>query len=140
MTKKLLLVAAVAMINENNELLLAKRPEGKSLAGLWEFPGGKIEQDETPEEGLVRELFEELRIIANVKDLLPLHFSSYCYQDFHLLMPLWELRVWENMPDPQEMQEIRWVKAKDLQSYKVPPADISLIKFMENYLNNGREV
>lgn len=134
MTKKLLLVAAVAMINDKNQLLLAKRPEGKALAGLWEFPGGKVEQGETPENALIRELYEEIGIIANIDDLLPISFSSFCYQDFHLLMPLWELRIWKNTPIANEKQELNWVDAKNLREYQVPPADIFLIDFMEKYL------
>ncbi len=140
MTKKLLLVAAVAMINDENQLLLAKRPEGKALAGLWEFPGGKVEAGETPEDALIRELYEEIGIIADAKDLSPLNFSSYCYQDFHLLMPLWELRVWKNEPNPKEKQEISWVYPHELKDYQVPQADVSLIKFMENYLTQNCEV
>ena len=134
MTKPLLLVAAVAMINHENQVLLAKRPEGKALAGLWEFPGGKVDEGETPEAALVRELNEEIGIIAEVKDLKPISFSSFCYQDFHLLMPLWELREWQNTPIAKEKQELKWVDAKSLKEYQVPPADVFLIDFMEKYL------
>lgn len=133
---KILLVAAVALIDSENRVLLAKRPEGKALAGLWEFPGGKIEAGETPENALKRELKEELGIDINIENLKPIQFSSFNYQDFHLLMPLWELRVWENEPKPLEKQEIVWVRADELHKYDVPPADDSLVTFLQGFLGN----
>lgn len=133
---KILLVAAVALIDSENRVLLAKRPEGKALAGLWEFPGGKIEAGETPENALKRELKEELGIDINIENLKPIQFSSFNYQDFHLLMPLWELRVWENEPKPLEKQEIAWVSAEELHKYDVPPADDSLVTFLQGFLGN----
>lgn len=131
---KLLLVAAVALIDADNRVLLSKRPEGKELAGLWEFPGGKVELGETPEAALKRELFEELDIIIEERDLVPINFSSYNYQKFHLLMPLWGLRHWKNVPISKEGQEIAWVHADRLQDFDVPPADEFLIEFLQEYL------
>lgn len=124
------------MIDENNRVLLAKRPEGKQLAGLWEFPGGKIEQGEVPEIALVRELNEELGIIVDDKNLIPLTFASFCYQDFHLLMPLWGLRIWQNLPTGMEGQEIRWVEMGEIDNFPAPPADIPLIGFLKEYLKS----
>lgn len=131
---KLLLVAAVALIDAQSRLLLAKRPAGKTFANLWEFPGGKVESGETPEEALKRELFEELAIEINETDLVPLNFASMQYPDFHLLMPLWELRKWNGAPVAQEGQELAWVRAAELDNLNVPPADVALKEFMKHYL------
>lgn len=134
MNKKLLLVAAIAMINENNQVLMAQRPEGKEFAGFWEFPGGKVEQGETPQEALAREVFEELNVIIDVNDLIPLTFSSYNYHKFHLLMPLWVVRKWENTPKSMEGQALKFCDSIELQKLKVPPADIELVAILKDYL------
>jgi 8-oxo-dGTP diphosphatase len=118
-----LLVSACALIDADGRVLLAKRPEGKPLAGLWEFPGGKLEPGETPEAALVRELKEELDIDVAPKCLAPLSFTSHAYPEFHLLMPLFVCRNWEGDISPQQGQEIAWVRARDLGTYAMPPAD-----------------
>jgi 8-oxo-dGTP diphosphatase len=124
---ELLLVVAVALIDADGRILLSKRPEGKSLAGLWEFPGGKLEQGERPEAALIRELDEELGIKVEEPCLAPLTFASYAYPDFHLLMPLYVCRRWSGIATGQEGQTLKWVKPKDLRSYAMPPADEPLI-------------
>ena len=131
---KVLLVSAVALIDADGRILLAQRPEGKSLAGLWEFPGGKVEQGETPEIALIRELQEELGINTWKSCLAPLTFASHSYEDFHLLMPLFACRRWEGTPQPREGQTLKWVHAKDLRNYPMPPADIPLIPFLRDWL------
>ncbi len=137
MTKKLLLVAAIALINEKNEILMAQRPAGKEFAGLWEFPGGKVEIGETPENALIREVFEELNIIIKSSDLKPLTFSSYNYQNFHLLMPLWECRSWQGNPKSMEKQVLKFCNLNEILELEVPPADIELIKFLRVYLREN---
>ncbi len=132
--KPILLVAACALVDTDNRILLAQRPEGKSLAGLWEFPGGKVEAGETPEETLVRELNEELGIITKVACLAPLTFASHTYEQFHLLMPLYICRRYEGIPQGREGQAIKWVKAKALRDYPMPPADEPLIPFLQDLL------
>ncbi|MDO7630082.1 MAG: (deoxy)nucleoside triphosphate pyrophosphohydrolase, partial [Loktanella sp.] len=117
---KTLLVSAVALIDTDGRILLAQRPEGKSLAGLWEFPGGKVEQGETPEIALIRELQEELGINTWTSCLAPLTFASHSYDDFHLLMPLFACRRWEGTPQPREGQVLKWVHAHDLRDYPMP--------------------
>ncbi len=124
---KLLLVVAVALIDTDNRILLAQRPEGKQLAGLWEFPGGKIEPGERPEETLIRELKEELGITVKEACLAPLTFASHAYDDFHLLMPLYICRRWEGFVQSNEGQALKWVKPHDLRQYPMPPADEPLI-------------
>jgi 8-oxo-dGTP diphosphatase len=136
---KLLLVVAAALINKNNQVLIAQRPKGKSLADLWEFPGGKIENGERPEEALIRELKEELGIEVNEKDLIPLTFVSFCYQDFHLLMPLWAIREWKGAFHPYEHQALCWVSKDELGNFNMPPADIPLKEFLYNYLWHGHD-
>ncbi|WP_299422319.1 8-oxo-dGTP diphosphatase MutT [uncultured Shimia sp.] len=131
---KTVLVAAVALIDVDGRILLAQRPEGKSMAGLWEFPGGKIEAGETPEVALVRELKEELGIDTWESCLAPLTFASHSYDDFHLLMPLFACRKWNGIPSAQEGQTLAWVKAKDLRNYEMPPADIPLIPILRDWL------
>ena len=131
---KTLLVSAVALIDVDGRILLAQRPEGKSLAGLWEFPGGKVEQGETPEVALIRELQEELGINTWKSCLAPLTFASHNYEDFHLLMPLFACRRWEGTPHPHEGQTLKWVHAKDLRDYPMPPADIPLIPILRDWL------
>ncbi|MVA72393.1 8-oxo-dGTP diphosphatase MutT [Agrobacterium vitis] len=132
--RPILLVAACALLDSDGRILLAQRPEGKSLAGLWEFPGGKVEPGETPEETLVRELEEELGIATKIPCLAPLTFASHTYETFHLLMPLYVCRRYEGMPQGREGQAIKWVKPRDLRSYPMPPADEPLIPFLLDLL------
>ena len=131
---KIVLVAAVALIDKDGRVLLAQRPEGKSLAGLWEFPGGKVEPGETPEAALIRELHEELGIDTHASCLAPLTFASHSYDDFHLLMPLFICRRWKGIPQPREGQKLAWVRAKDLRNYEMPPADVPLIPIIQSWL------
>ncbi len=131
---RLLLVTAVALIDMDGRILLAQRPEGKSLAGLWEFPGGKVEAGETPEAALIRELREELGIDTKESCLAPLTFASHSYDDFHLLMPLFACRRWQGIPTPREGQTLAWVRASDLRNYPMPPADIPLIPILRDWL------
>jgi 8-oxo-dGTP diphosphatase len=123
MTLPILLVAACALVDTDGRVLLAKRPPGKPLAGLWEFPGGKIEPGETPEGALIRELKEELDIDIAAKCLAPLSFASHSYAEFHLLMPLFVCRRWEGDIAPQQGQQLAWVRAQKLADYAMPPAD-----------------
>jgi len=123
----LLLVAACALIDPDNRVLIAKRPHGKAMAGLWEFPGGKIEPDERPEDTIIRELREELGIDATEACLAPLAFASHAYDDFDLLMPLYVCRRWEGRVTPLEGQELSWVKAVRLRDYPMPAADVPLV-------------
>lgn len=131
---RILLVSAVALIDGEGRVLLAQRPEGKSLAGLWEFPGGKVEPGETPEAALIRELKEELGIDTWRSCLAPLTFASHSYDDFHLLMPLFACRRWEGIPTPQEGQVLEWVKPGRLRDYPMPPADLPLIPVLRDWL------
>ena len=125
--KPVVLVSACALIDADNRILLAQRPEGKSMAGLWEFPGGKVEPGETPEQALIRELKEELDIQTWETCLAPLTFASHTYEKFHLLMPLFICRKWEGFPKSNEGQALKWVKARSLRDYPMPEADIPLI-------------
>ncbi|PHQ98826.1 MAG: 8-oxo-dGTP diphosphatase MutT [Marinosulfonomonas sp.] len=122
------------MIDRDGRILLAQRPEGKSMAGLWEFPGGKVEPGETPEIALIRELEEELGINTWSSCLAPLSFASHSYDDFHLLMPLFACRKWEGTPHPKEGQTLKWVHVRDLRNYPMPPADIPLISVLRDWL------
>ncbi|WP_425093793.1 8-oxo-dGTP diphosphatase MutT [Tropicimonas sp. S265A] len=131
---KMVLVSAVALIDRDNRVLLAQRPKGKSMAGLWEFPGGKVEHGETPEACLVRELREELGIGTWNSCLAPLTFASHSYDDFHLLMPLFACRKWEGIPQPKEGQTLAWAKANALRDYPMPAADIPLIPILRDWL------
>ena len=131
---KLLLVAAVALIDADGRVLIAQRPEGKQLAGLWEFPGGKVEAGERPEETLIRELHEELGIAVQEPCLAPLTFASHAYATFHLLMPLYACRRWDGFVQPREGQALKWVRPRDLASYPMPPADEPLIPFLVDLL------
>src|SRR5487761_2086500 len=123
-----MLVVAAALVDADNRVLIAQRPAGKALAGLWEFPGGKPEQGETPEAALVRELEEELGIVVKPACLAPLTFASHRYEDFHLLMPLYVCRRWEGFVTPRESQTLKWVMARKIWDYPMPPADAPLIQ------------
>jgi len=127
-------VSAVALIDVDGRVLLTQRPEGKSLAGLWEFPGGKVEPGETPESALIRELDEELGINTWASCLAPLTFASHSYPEFHLLMPLFACRKWQGIPQGLEGQTLKWVRAMDLRSYPMPPADLPLIPILQDWL------
>jgi 8-oxo-dGTP diphosphatase len=124
---KLLLVVACALIDADKRVLIAKRPEGKGMAGLWEFPGGKVESGERPEDTLIRELHEELGITVKEPCLAPLTFASFPYPDFHLLMPLYACRRWEGLVEAREHADLNWVKPGRLRDYPMPPADEPLI-------------
>ena len=131
---KIVLVSAVALIDPDGRVLIARRPEGKSLAGLWEFPGGKVEPGETPEAALIRELHEELGIDTHASCLAPLTFASHAYPDFHLLMPLFACRRWQGTPQSREGQALKWVRAQELRDYPMPPADLPLIPILRDWL------
>jgi 8-oxo-dGTP diphosphatase len=131
---KILLVSAVALIDTDGRVLLAQRPEGKSLAGLWEFPGGKVDPGETPEQALVRELQEELGIDTWTSCLAPLTFASHSYPDFHLLMPLFACRKWQGIVQGREGQKLAWVRPEKLRDYPMPPADLPLIPILRDWL------
>ncbi len=131
---RLVLVAAVALIDADGRVLLARRPEGKSMAGLWEFPGGKVEPGETPESALIRELHEELGIDTWASCLAPLSFASHGYPDFHLLMPLFACRRWQGTPQSREGQALKWVRPESLRDYPMPPADLPLIPILRDWL------
>lgn len=128
------LVVAVALVDDDNRVLIAQRPEGKSMAGLWEFPGGKVETGETPENALIRELKEELSIDVTAACLAPFTFASHTYEKFHLLMPLYVCRRWSGTPHPQEGQTLKWVRANTLKDYDMPPADIPLVAMLRDLL------
>lgn len=131
---KTVLVSAVALIDPDGRVLLAQRPPDKSMAGLWEFPGGKVEPGETPEAALIRELHEELGIRTWDSCLAPLTFASHAYDDFHLLMPLFACRRWQGIVHPHEGQRLAWVHARDLRKYDMPAADIPLIPALQMWL------
>lgn len=133
---RLLLVAACALLDGDGRILLAERPEGKPLAGLWEFPGGKVEPGETPEATLIRELEEELGVRTKGDCLAPLTFASHAYDDFHLLMPLYVCRRYEGIPMPREGQRLKWARAGALRDYPMPPADLPLIPHLVDLLGN----
>ena len=132
--KNIVLVSAVALIDVEGRVLLAQRPEGKSMAGLWEFPGGKVEPGETPEAALIRELHEELGIETWDSCLAPLTFASHAYDDFHLLMPLFACRRWQGVPQAREGQVLKWARARELTDYPMPPADVPLIPILRDLL------
>jgi len=131
---KVVLVVAAALIDADGRVLLAQRPKGKALEGLWEFPGGKMDPGEAPEDALIRELREELGIEVKPACLAPLTFASHSYEDFHLLMPLYVCRRWEGLVQPLDQQALKWVRPKDLRSYPMPPADAPLIPHLEDLL------
>ena len=132
--RKILLVAACALVDADGRILLAQRPEGKNLAGLWEFPGGKVEAGETPEETLVRELQEELGVTTRIPCLAPLTFASHTYETFHLLMPLYVCRRFEGIATGREGQALKWVRPANLRDYPMPPADEPLIPYLLDLL------
>lgn len=131
---KITLVAAIALIDSEHRVLIAQRPEGKPMAGLWEFPGGKVEAGETPEQALFREIKEELAIEICLPCLMPLNFASHTYETFHLLMPLYLCRKWDGEIEPREGQKIEWVRAMHLSRYPMPPADEPLIPRLRDLL------
>ncbi|MDG2339694.1 MAG: 8-oxo-dGTP diphosphatase MutT [Paracoccaceae bacterium] len=131
---KIVYVSAVALIDKDGRLLLTQRPEGKSMAGLWEFPGGKIEAGETPEIALIRELEEELGINTWASCLAPLTFASHTYENFHLVMPLFACRKWEGIPFGKEGQNLKWVRPNQLREYPMPPADKPLVPILRDWL------
>lgn len=134
MTKPVLLVAAAALVDTDNRVLIAQRPHGRSMAGLWEFPGGKVEAGETPENALIRELREELGIEVCDTCLAPFTFASHAYETFHLLMPLFLCKNWVGDIEPREGQAIKWVRAARLADYPMPPADLPLIPWLRDLL------
>jgi 8-oxo-dGTP diphosphatase len=129
-----MLVAACALIDADGRVLIAQRPSGKPMAGLWEFPGGKVESGEQPEESLIRELKEELGIDVKQECLAPLTFASHRYPDFHLLMPLYVCRWWEGIVEAREAQRLKWVRPSNLRDYPMPPADEPLIPHLTTLL------
>jgi len=132
--KPVVLVVAVALVDVDGRVLIAKRPPGKKMAGLWEFPGGKVDAGETPEQALIRELKEELGIDTRQSCLAPLTFASHAYEDMHLLMPLYACRVWQGDPVPKEGQELAWVRPVRMKDYPMPPADVPLIAMLRDLL------
>jgi 8-oxo-dGTP diphosphatase len=133
-TKPIVLVAAVALIDADGRVLLAERPAGKTMAGLWEFPGGKVDPGETPEAALIRELVEELGIDVHESCLAPLTFASHAYPEFHLLMPLYVCRKWSGIAVPREGQRLAWVRPGRLGDYPMPPADKPLLALLRDLL------
>ena len=131
---KLLFVVACALVDIDNRVLVTQRPQGKSMAGMWEFPGGKMEPGETPEEAIKRELLEELGITTFTSCLAPLNFASHAYQDFHLLMPLYICRKWEGILQSRENQALKWVRPVELYKLEMPPADKPLISSLIDLL------
>ena len=134
MSAKVVLVAACALIDADGRVLIAQRPSGKSMAGLWEFPGGKVDPGERPEDALIRELKEELGIVVQEACLAPLTFASHSYENFHLLMPLYVCRRWEGMITAREGQKLVWVRPNRLKEYPMPPADVPLISHLTTLL------
>ncbi len=132
--KRLVYVSAAVLIDADKRILIARRPQGKAMAGLWEFPGGKIAAGETPEYALTRELHEELGILTCTDCLTPLTFASHSYDDFHLLMPVFACRKWKGTITPQEGQEVKWVHLSQLNDYPMPPADLPLIPLLFDLL------
>ena len=128
------LVVAVALVDVDGRVLIAQRPEGKAMAGLWEFPGGKVEDGEAPEAALIRELQEEVGIDVTENCLAPLTFASHAYERFHLLMPLYVCRVWDGTVTPRERQALKWVRPLDLKNYPMPPADVPLVAMLRDLL------
>ena len=131
---KTILVVAAALVDSDGRVLIAQRPEGKQLAGLWEFPGGKVEPGETPEIALIRELEEELGIVVKQACLAPFVFASHTYETFHLLMPLYLIRRWEGEPEAKEHAALKWVRPNDMGQYPMPPADDPLVAWLRDFI------
>jgi 8-oxo-dGTP diphosphatase len=131
---RLVLVAACALVDSDHRVLLCRRPEGKEMAGLWEFPGGKVRPDETPEACVIRELGEELGLDIVANCLAPLTFASHGYPGFHLLMPLYVCRVWEGLPEAREGQTLKWLRPRDMTGLPMPAADRPLVAFLRDFL------
>lgn len=129
-----LLVTAVALVDVDGRVLLARRPSDKPMAGLWEFPGGKVQEGELPEAALIRELHEELGIDVTESCLAPFTFASHTYEDFHLLMPLYVCRVWQGFVTAREGQELKWVRPRDMEEFPMPPADVPLVAMLRDLL------
>ncbi|MGI9407057.1 MAG: 8-oxo-dGTP diphosphatase MutT [Hyphomicrobiaceae bacterium] len=134
MSRDILLVVACALVDDDGRVMLAKRPEGRSMAGLWEFPGGKVDPGEAPEAALIRELNEELGIDVTEACLAPFTFASHTYPEFHLLMPLYVCRRWEGEIEPREGQEFAWVRPNRMKKYEMPPADLPLVAMLRDLL------
>jgi 8-oxo-dGTP diphosphatase len=135
MTLRLLLVVACALVDADGRVLIAQRPKGKAMEGLWEFPGGKLEPGERPEPALIRELSEELGIAVKEECLAPLTFASHAYEEFHLMMPLYVCRRWDGQVQPREGQALKWVRPRQMRDYPMPPADLPLISFLEDLVD-----
>lgn len=131
---KIVLVVAAALVDSDGRVLIAQRPEGKQLAGQWEFPGGKVEHGETPETALIRELQEELGITVRQACLAPFVFASHTYESFHLLMPLYLIRRWEGEPEAREHKALKWVRPNDMRNYEMPPADLPLVAWLQDFI------
>jgi 8-oxo-dGTP diphosphatase len=131
---KVVLVSAVALVDADGRVLVTRRPEGKAMAGMWEFPGGKVEPGETPEAALIRELEEELGISTHASCLAPLTFASHAYPEFHLLMPLFACRRWQGTPVSREGQALRWARVQELRDLPMPPADVPLVAVLRDWL------
>ena len=131
---KTILVVAAALVDSDGRVLIAQRPEGKQLAGLWEFPGGKVEPGETPEIALIRELEEELGIVVKQACLAPFVFASHTYESFHLLMPLYLIRRWDGEPEAKEHAALKWVRPNDMGQYPMPPADDPLVAWLRDFI------
>jgi 8-oxo-dGTP diphosphatase len=131
---KTVLVVAAALVDSDGRVLIAQRPEGKSLAGQWEFPGGKVEEGETPEIALIRELEEELGIVVKQACLAPFVFASHTYETFHLLMPLYLIRRWDGEPEAREHSALKWVRPNAMRDYPMPPADLPLVAWLNDFL------
>ena len=134
LNSSVLLVVSVALIDIDDRILLAQRPKGRKMSGLWEFPGGKIEEGETPEVALVREVKEELGIDITESCLAPFSFASHDYDEFHLLMPLYLCRRWKGIPTPKERQKLKWVRLENFSDYSMPPADLPLVAMLREFL------
>lgn len=131
---KLVVVSAVAMVDQGGRVLLAERPQGKQMAGLWEFPGGKVNADESPEGALIREIKEELGVTLDRGALLPLTFASHDYGSFHLLMPFYMCPEWEGTVNAREGQALRWLKPEEMNPAEMPPADLPLVEFLKAFI------
>jgi 8-oxo-dGTP diphosphatase len=131
---KTVLVVAAALVDSDGRVLIAQRPDGKQLAGQWEFPGGKVEAGETPETALIRELEEELGITVKQACLAPFVFASHTYESFHLLMPLYLIRRWDGEPEAREHKALKWVRPNDMRNYEMPPADLPLVAWLQDFI------